>query len=98
MFHNNITVIICEYYDRYDTQINYAALAEYCNLWRNYGDIDDSWSSVSSIADYFATKQEFWAQYAGPGHWNDPDMVRMELGKADTFVRFVLPYYGIDVD
>lgn len=28
-----------------------------------------------AIADYYAIKQEFWAQYAGPGHWNDPDMV-----------------------
>lgn len=27
------------------------------------------------IADYFAQKQELWANYAGPGHWNDPDMV-----------------------
>jgi alpha-galactosidase/alpha-N-acetylgalactosaminidase len=29
------------------------------------------------IADYFALKQEFWAPFAGPGHWNDPDMVRI---------------------
>jgi len=49
-------------------------MAKHCNLWRNYGDIDDSWTSVMSIADYFALKQEFWAQHAGPGHWNDPDM------------------------
>lgn len=54
-------------------RIDYASIAEHCNLWRNYGDIDDSWSSVMDIADYFATKQELWAQYAGPGHWNDPD-------------------------
>jgi len=56
-------------------QINYTALAKHCNLWRNYGDIDDSWSSVTDIADYFAIKQDFWARYAGPGHWNDPDML-----------------------
>jgi len=55
-------------------QINYALMAKHCNLWRNYGDIDDSWTSVTAISDYFAMKQEFWAQYAGPGHWNDPDM------------------------
>lgn len=50
-------------------------MAKHCNLWRNYDDIDDSWESMIKIADYFAQKQEFWAQYAGPGHWNDPDMV-----------------------
>ncbi|XP_025421570.1 alpha-N-acetylgalactosaminidase-like [Sipha flava] len=55
--------------------INYTALVEHCNLWRNYGDIDDSWTSVMDIADYFALKQEFWAPFAGPGHWNDPDML-----------------------
>lgn len=58
-----------------DTQINYESIAEHCNLWRNYDDIDDSWDSMMKIVDYFAQKQEFWAQYAGPGHWNDPDMV-----------------------
>lgn len=27
----------------------------------------------------FAMKQEVWAQNAGPGHWNDPDMVRINM-------------------
>lgn len=53
-------------------------MAKHCNLWRNYDDIDDSWDSMIKIADYFAQKQEFWAKYAGPGHWNDPDMVPIE--------------------
>ncbi|XP_060833878.1 alpha-N-acetylgalactosaminidase-like [Rhopalosiphum padi] len=55
--------------------IDYASMAKHCNLWRNYDDIDDSWESMIKIADYFAQKQEFWAKYAGPGHWNDPDML-----------------------
>ncbi|XP_025423362.1 alpha-N-acetylgalactosaminidase-like [Sipha flava] len=55
--------------------IDYASMAKHCNLWRNYDDIDDSWDSMIKIADYFAQKQEFWAKYAGPGHWNDPDML-----------------------
>jgi alpha-galactosidase len=41
------------------------------NLWRTTGDITDTWSSLSKIgfgqADLFA--------WAGPGHWNDPDML-----------------------
>ena len=46
-----------------------------CNLWRNYGDIQDSWSSVLSIIDWYGDNQDEFAQYAGPGNWNDPDMV-----------------------
>ncbi|XP_026678762.1 alpha-N-acetylgalactosaminidase-like [Diaphorina citri] len=57
-------------------QINFTNLVEVCNLWRNYDDIDDSWYSVTTIANYFALKQDLWTKYAGPGHWNDPDMVR----------------------
>jgi hypothetical protein len=44
-------------------------------LWRNYVDIDDSWEDVTIIMDYFAEKQDTIAGHAGPGHWNDPDMV-----------------------
>ncbi len=41
------------------------------NLWRTTGDINDSWESMSSIG--FSQVQN--APYAGPGHWNDPDML-----------------------
>uniref|UniRef100_A0A1B6FU31 Alpha-galactosidase n=1 Tax=Cuerna arida TaxID=1464854 RepID=A0A1B6FU31_9HEMI len=54
---------------------NFTALVEHCNLWRNYDDIDDSWASLTDIMDYFARKQDSIADYAGPGHWNDPDML-----------------------
>lgn len=55
---------------------NYALIAEHCNLWRNFDDIDDSWESVVSIIDYYGkdTANDF-ADFAGPGHWNDPDML-----------------------
>ncbi|KAK9497632.1 hypothetical protein O3M35_004323 [Rhynocoris fuscipes] len=55
--------------------IDYKLLSENCNLWRNYEDIDDSLASLESIMDYFALKQDIIAPYAGPGHWNDPDML-----------------------
>lgn len=54
---------------------NYEALKEHCNLWRNWDDIDDSWESVRHITKYFAEKQERIQPHAGPGHWNDPDML-----------------------
>jgi alpha-galactosidase len=41
------------------------------NLWRTTGDIGDTWKSVSTIG--FA--QTDIEPYAGPGHWNDPDML-----------------------
>jgi alpha-galactosidase len=41
------------------------------NLWRTTGDITDSWSSMSGIG----FSQAPLSQYAGPGHWNDPDML-----------------------
>ena len=50
---------------------NYKAIAENCNLWRNWDDIDDSWDSVLSIIDYYGnlnTSSQF-APFGGPGQW-----------------------------
>jgi alpha-galactosidase len=41
------------------------------NSWRTTGDIRDNWRSLSSIG--FA--QAGHEKYAGPGHFNDPDMM-----------------------
>jgi alpha-galactosidase len=41
------------------------------NLWRTTGDITDTWGSLSSIA----FSQQGLEPFAGPGHWNDPDML-----------------------
>ena len=43
------------------------------NLWRTTGDIYDNWPKVKEIG--FGAVQDFWAPYAGPGHWNDLDML-----------------------
>ncbi|NWX12500.1 NAGAB acetylgalactosaminidase, partial [Aegotheles bennettii] len=56
-------------------KVNYTVLAEVCNLWRNYGDIQDSWASVLSIIDWYSAHQDVLQPAAGPGHWNDPDML-----------------------
>ncbi|GCC34561.1 hypothetical protein chiPu_0013036 [Chiloscyllium punctatum] len=50
-------------------------IKKYCNHWRNYGDIDDSWGSVKTIIDWTANHQSLIAPVAGPGGWNDPDML-----------------------
>ncbi|XP_075981531.1 alpha-N-acetylgalactosaminidase-like [Anticarsia gemmatalis] len=54
---------------------NYESIAEHCNLWRNWDDIEDSWSSLTSIMNWFGDNQDRLAKHAGPGHWNDPDML-----------------------
>uniref|UniRef100_A0A673VB43 Alpha-galactosidase n=1 Tax=Suricata suricatta TaxID=37032 RepID=A0A673VB43_SURSU len=63
-------------------KVNYSLLPEICNLWRNYDDIQDSWSSVLSILDWFVKHQDTLQPVAGPGHWNDPDMVPAWRGRA----------------
>jgi alpha-galactosidase len=46
------------------------------NLWRTTGDINDSWASMIDNLE----KQAPTAPYAGPGHWNDPDMLEIGNG------------------
>ena len=55
--------------------MNYTELGEICNLWRNYGDIQDSWDDVVDIIEWYATHQDVLIPAAGPGRWNDPDMI-----------------------
>lgn len=47
------------------------------NLWRTTGDISDNWESMSNIG---FDQQADLAPYAGPGHWNDPDMLEVGNG------------------
>ncbi len=47
------------------------------NLWRTTGDISDNYASMSKIG----FGQAGLAKYAGPGHWNDPDMLEVGNGK-----------------
>ncbi|KAH6936003.1 hypothetical protein HPB50_012353 [Hyalomma asiaticum] len=54
---------------------NYHAIAHSCNLWRYYDDISDSWESVLSILDYYASVQDALIGVSGPGRWSDPDML-----------------------
>ncbi len=53
------------------------------NMWRTTGDISDCWDcdkhglSFVSIVD----AENGLETYAGPGHWNDPDMLEVGNGK-----------------
>ncbi|MBN2445840.1 MAG: glycoside hydrolase family 27 protein, partial [Phycisphaerae bacterium] len=52
------------------------------NYWRTTGDIVDTWGSMAGIG----FRQANLAEFARPGHWNDPDMLVVgNLGwSADT--------------
>jgi len=46
------------------------------NLWRTTGDISDTWDRMSVIG----FSQNGFEKFAGPGHWNDPDMLEVGNG------------------
>jgi len=65
---------------------NIAGLSKLANSWRISEDITESWNSVKGNGfgderDHGASVRR-WSPYAGPGHWNDPDM--LEIG----YIRF----------
>lgn len=56
-------------------QPDYKKIAKYCNVWRNFDDINDSWDSVASIIEFYGKDHSKFIEVAGPGNFNDPDMV-----------------------
>jgi alpha-galactosidase len=50
------------------------------NLWRTTGDVQANWQSIYNIIN----QQQGLAKYAGPGHWNDPDMLEVGNGSKDN--------------
>ncbi|HZC26753.1 MAG TPA: glycoside hydrolase family 27 protein, partial [Actinopolymorphaceae bacterium] len=46
------------------------------NLWRTTGDISDNWTSLVKLTRL----NMVLADYAGPGQWNDPDMLEVGNG------------------
>jgi len=57
------------------------------NSWRTTGDIGDSWNSMLGNID----NNDKWAQYAGPGGWNDPDMLEVGNGHM-SFNEYVVHF------
>jgi alpha-galactosidase len=46
------------------------------HMWRTTSDIQDNWPRMLMIFDANST----YAAFAGPGHWNDPDMLEVGNG------------------
>jgi alpha-galactosidase len=60
------------------------------NAWRTTGDIQANWDSIYTLLN----EQAGLAKYAGPGHWNDPDMLEVGngvKGGSDGRVRYLSP-------
>ena len=72
-----IVYALCQY-GRADVQ--HWATQVGANLWRTTGDIRDQYGSMARIG--FA--QSDLAAFAGPGHWNDPDMLEIGNGGMST--------------
>jgi alpha-galactosidase len=62
--------------------------AEIGNLWRTTGDITDCWNCTGQytrgVMQILDLEADLWT-YAGPGHWNDPDM--LEVGNPGLSVE-----------
>ncbi|SEF89899.1 alpha-galactosidase [Bryocella elongata] len=52
------------------------AAADGANLWRTTGDIQDNYDRMINIG----FSQDGLEKFAGPGHWNDPDMLEVGNG------------------
>ncbi|MCO1581504.1 NPCBM/NEW2 domain-containing protein [Crossiella sp. SN42] len=58
--------------------------AEVGHLWRTTGDITDTWAKTMDIMK----RNAVLAEHAGPGRWNDPDMLEVgNGGMTDTEYR-----------
>ena len=53
---------------------------EHGNLWRTSADIESTWESMLHNFDTAIGRE----LYAGPGRWNDPDMLAVGLGDFDA--------------
>lgn len=53
--------------------------AQWANSWRTTCDIMDHWDACAESWQFGVSQigfaQDQWASFAGPGHWNDPDML-----------------------
>jgi len=62
----------------FDHAADWARLA---NCWRTTGDIGDAWDKPAESWKHgiseIAFSQDRWAPFAGPGHWNDADMLEV---------------------
>ena len=69
------------------SQPNYPLIAKYCNIWRNAHDIGDAWESMESIVEIYGADKTNFSVVAGPGNFNDPDMVKFHQSASEITTR-----------
>ena len=62
---------------------------DYGNSWRTTRDIKDNWKSMIRIIDL----NNKWYKFAGPGGWNDPDM--LEVGNGGMTIDEYKVHFGL---
>jgi len=74
--------------------VPYDYVVSICNLWREWNDVTDSWYSWTAILDFQESAN--LAPWAGPGHWNDPDMLEIGNGnQTDTEYRSLFSMWAM---
>ncbi|CAC5424715.1 NAGA [Mytilus coruscus] len=56
-------------------KVDYNLAKKYCNMWRNYEDVEDSWQYVFNIIEFYGKNDKKFLEIAGPGGWNDADQL-----------------------
>jgi alpha-N-acetylgalactosaminidase len=57
-------VYICEW-PLYQKGANYSAVADTCHVYRNAGDIGQTWQSVQSIINFYGDNNDLFSKYSG---------------------------------
>lgn len=64
---------------------DYGPVRKYCNIWRNFWDVSDSWDSIQGIIKYYGQNNSLFINYTGPGGFFDPDMIVVgDFGLSDN--------------
>ena len=76
-----------------ENESDYEQIRRVCNYWRNYGDIDFSWTIVDNIIKHYGKYCHKYSKYHGPGGWFDPDMLiigskKLTLEQSKTQMAF----------
>ena len=76
VFSESAPAYVCCSGPDFDNELTW--LYQHGNLWRFGSDIYDAWPSV--LENYSEDNTPGLAQWAGPGHWNDADMLEIGNG------------------
>ncbi|CAD5112881.1 DgyrCDS2092 [Dimorphilus gyrociliatus] len=64
----------CEW-PSYVSQVDMRLVAETCNAFRTYNDIEDEWTSIHQTMKFLGDHSRTLSNITGPGKWNDPDQL-----------------------